>query len=185
MFSTITARTKLIKFIRGSKAKDVPENMRTKNYYGLGHDKKEDFWKDLISAMISNGYLREHTVMNDGGYPYGVPRIDVEGRLWIDKNKNNPSPVMELEMTENMFIETKLEKKSVTGMQQYLHQVIKIGVLDFSWLTKFMLGPWKESNQMTNNKHSNVIGLEKDLKKKLIEIREDIAVCLILYYLYQ
>ena len=44
------AATKLIKFIRGSKGKDVPEFLRHKPTYGKGKEKSDAYWRDLIKV---------------------------------------------------------------------------------------------------------------------------------------
>lgn len=45
-----SSATKLVKFIRGSKGKDVPEFLRHKPTYGKGKEKSEVYWKDLIKV---------------------------------------------------------------------------------------------------------------------------------------
>ena len=58
------AATKLIKFIRGSKGKDVPEFLRHKPTYGKGKEKSDAYWKDLIKVRDQRTEIPESISLN-------------------------------------------------------------------------------------------------------------------------
>ena len=51
------AMTKIIiKFIRGSRAQDVSQH-KSKPFYGAGKEFDENFWEELISNLIVDGWI--------------------------------------------------------------------------------------------------------------------------------
>ena len=64
------ARTKLIKYIRGSKSKDVWERYQQNPNWGKGKNKKEEFWKDLFQSLLSEAYIGESSSMNAAGWSF-------------------------------------------------------------------------------------------------------------------
>jgi RecQ family ATP-dependent DNA helicase len=66
-----------INVIRGSKGKTIPIKLTKSPYYGMGHHRTIDWWKDLVRALIEKEYLEEITVK--GGFFIRVLRATQTG----------------------------------------------------------------------------------------------------------
>lgn len=176
------AQGKIIKYIRGSKAKDVHESMRTKQRYGAGKDKPDLFWKDLFSALLHEAYIGEGSSMNAAGWSYSTLRVEIKGQRWLQKYQLKKEPLM-LEETSNMkgVVDEALQPSTSSSSQSnatpsHLIELPHLPAYDQEWIKRFMIGPWKEDGEnKTAQSDESVKTKQREMYIKLKEIRQDIS----------
>lgn len=180
------AATKLIKFIRGSKGKDVPEFLRHKPTYGKGKQKNDGYWKDLIKAMLRDDWLDELTKYNGMGFAYSVLQVHLKSRKWLDRKRMDDSLKIMLPISENMVVTPKKSKVvTVIGQNEpgpsstnrpAVNGLPRLAIFDKQWLKRFMTGPWKEDGEQLNVEKSKEVELhERALFSMIKDIRTQIA----------
>ena len=173
----------MIKFIRGSKAKEIPEFSRSLPSYGSGKEKPELFWKDLFDALLRQGYLGEGQNYNAAGWTYSTVRVELKGSKWLKSggklmleetaNMNTPNdPNLAPSTSGYANLESKLNQSN-----QHQIQIPREPKFDRDWIQRFMIGPWKEDGQnKTADVDESVRSKEREIYKKLKEIRSKKAV---------
>ena len=77
------AKTKLIKYIRGSNAAEIWERYKANKNWGIGKNKPVAFWNDLCASLISEGYIGEGSQTNAAGWSYSVLVVEIKSGVDI------------------------------------------------------------------------------------------------------
>ena len=167
---------KVVRFIRGSKAKDIYERLRSLPTYGLGKDQKETFWSELLTRLLAEGYTREKLKTGHMGMTYNVLALHTKGQQWLQNYERDKSTKMELEMTEFLKLPGGVEAKSSDQTVSHLVDLPSIPCHDEALIKRFMLGPWKGDGTQASSVNSDEIRrLERQLYQKLRGLRTRIA----------
>ena len=74
---------KIVKFIRGSKSKDLPEWASTGKLYGKGSEKREEFWKALAEQLVLNGFLVYNQKTSSTGFKFSLVGTTQKGKNFL------------------------------------------------------------------------------------------------------
>ena len=77
---------KVIKFLRGSKAKDLPPYAMSNHMHGKGKDRKELFWKLLTEQLLTMGFLHQQQKTGTAGFVFCLINVSREGRVWMSSS---------------------------------------------------------------------------------------------------
>ena len=171
----VNSLSKVLKFIRGSRAKEITETMKSKPFYGAGKEMTEKFWSELLDQMVADEYITKKANQFAGPTGYAVTYytliLEVKARRWREKyqlNKKNPFMIESHALTapkaSNESVKVSPEKASKLPLERRL---------DNEFLKKFMAGPWLDEKVATKSPEESKI--ERLLYKRLKNVRSEIA----------
>merc|ERR1719223_1221351 len=157
-FSSKPSRTMLQLHIRGSKAKQLKPEMHSKPFWGKGKEKSNDYWKELIFALIGGEYLAETECYNAMGYGHAVLMLTPKATDWLRRFRRDREGVeLLLPQTEKLAGAKSSKTAASTSSNQPLELAasankeelpeMSIPGLDHRWLERFMGGPWKKQKR--------------------------------------
>ena len=136
--------------------------------------------------MLREGWLDEITKYNGMGFAYSVLQVHLKSRKWLDRKRMDDSLKMMLPVSGNMVVTPKKSKVvsvvsqnepgSSSANRPATNQLPRLPIFDKQWLKRYMTGPWKEDGErLTVEKSEEVAKLEKEIYKRVKEIRQEIA----------
>ena len=136
--------------------------------------------------MLREGWLDEITKYNGMGFAYSVLQVHLKSRKWLDRKRMDDSLKIMLPVSENMVVTPKKSKVvnvvsqnepgSSSANTPANNQLPRLAIFDKQWLKRYMTGPWKEDGEnLAVEKSERVKKLEKEIYKRIKEIRQEIA----------
>ena len=168
-----------MRFLRGSKAKDIYDWMRTLPHYAKGNDQPEKFWSELYGRLLAEGWLREKNKTGTHGMSYTVMSLHTKAQQWLRQYERDTSVKVELQMTEFLKLpgEVQVNAKKTPGKVQVSHLVTlpSLPVHSEDLIKRFMRGPWVINDETPRVASDEIKRLERQLYQLLRALRTRIA----------
>ncbi|ARF10880.1 DEAD/SNF2-like helicase [Hokovirus HKV1] len=134
--------TMICNIIRGSKSNQIPTKYKQLNVYGIGIEKKIEWWKELIELLINNGYLKQDAIPGGRGATLKLTQKSIQ---WLNtKPKTNI-----IFKVEPRLLQSTLNTKQITNNNKNIKSTVT-----------------KTSTKISNEATSSKISTEASSSKK-------------------